>query len=83
MIFSLNIIYPIYYLHQTPLHHAAKRGHLACLAALLEYEVNLDLKNTKGKKALDVALDGKTGDCKKCADYIVEKMSEFVFTSTF
>ncbi|XP_066912686.1 leucine-rich repeat serine/threonine-protein kinase 1-like isoform X2 [Clytia hemisphaerica] len=60
----------------TPVHHAAKRGHLGCLAALLEYEVNLDLKNSRGKKALDVAIDGVTNDCKKCADYILKKMMQ-------
>ena len=62
------------------MHHAAKRGHLGCLAALLEYEVNLDLKNSRGKKALDVALDGETSDCKKCADYILKKMSKALFS---
>ena len=63
---------------QTPLHHAAKRGHLGCVAALLEYEVNLDLKNSKGKRALDVAQEGETGDCKKCASYIVRKMCKTI-----
>lgn len=58
------------------MHHAAKRGHLGCITALLEYEVNLDLKNSKGKTALDVAEEGETGDCKKSASYIVKKMSK-------
>ena len=57
------------------MHHAAKRGHLACLAKLLEYEVNLDLKNSQGKTALTVALEGETNDCRSCAEHIQKKMS--------
>jgi len=57
-------------------HHAAKRGHLACLAKLLEYEVNLDLKNSQGKTSLTVAMDGETSDCQNCAEHIQKKMSK-------
>ena len=49
---------------------------MGCIAALLEYEVNLDLKNSKGKRALDIAQEGETGDCKRCASYIIKKMGK-------
>lgn len=54
----------------TPVHHAAHKGHWNSLAALLEYEVNMDIKNSGGKRALDLALEEKSNNHTKCVDMI-------------
>nr|XP_047128450.1 leucine-rich repeat serine/threonine-protein kinase 1 [Hydra vulgaris] len=56
----------------TPLHHAVANGKPKCVAALLEYEINFDLKNSKSKTALDLAKESNTLEGRYCAELIKE-----------
>ncbi|XP_047128384.1 leucine-rich repeat serine/threonine-protein kinase 1 isoform X1 [Hydra vulgaris] len=47
----------------TPLHYAAKTNNLACMITLLEYGAKIDIKNSMGKRAIDVATDYGSTDC--------------------
>jgi ankyrin repeat protein len=47
----------------TPLHLAASRGATHCASVLIRNGANLDLKDAKGKTALDIAVDSERADC--------------------
>ena len=46
----------------SPLHRVAKMGHVKSVEILLSLEVNIEMKNTQGKTALDIAKEGNFHD---------------------
>nr|XP_047128381.1 leucine-rich repeat serine/threonine-protein kinase 1-like isoform X2 [Hydra vulgaris] len=57
----------------TPLHYAAKTNNLACVIALVDHGAKIDIKNSRGQRAIDLASEFCSTDCINYLHSIYEK----------